>query len=293
VQHRRQGFLSQAEPQETLDAARAAILRPAPIVLPVAAMTLSEAFECYLKAKARKKSLAEDERIAKHLKAELGAETPLGAITAARTSEYKGRRLAITKSKRGEPLSAASINRPLALLRCLLTMAAREWEVLETVPTIRLEQEPEGKVVWLEPDAEHNHPGSPASPRSQAHLWVLTNSRGHAGRRHRLWPQPLYGRPGQCLDSLEPHCSRRAGDEAAVLVRSAGSQSVTRRRPGCPVGCDSLKGVLFDRKHVLGDHPIGPLVARRGSVLAAVAVVAVVRYRRHVECRAANEESAA
>ena len=33
-------------------------------------------------------------------------------------------------------------------------MAAREWEVIETVPTIRLEAEPEGKVVWLEADAE-------------------------------------------------------------------------------------------------------------------------------------------
>jgi integrase len=90
----------------------------------------------------------------KHLKAELGEQTPLADVTAARISAYKGRLLAITKSKRGEPLSAASINRPLALLRCLLTMAAREWEVLETVPTIRLEQEPEGKVVWLEADTE-------------------------------------------------------------------------------------------------------------------------------------------
>jgi hypothetical protein len=127
IQHRRQGFLSQAEAQEALDAARDAILRPSPLGLPVApVLTLGEAVERYLKAKARKKSLPEDERIAKHLKSELGEQTPLSGITAARISEYKGRRLAIAKSKRGGPLTAASINRPLALLRCLLTMAARE-----------------------------------------------------------------------------------------------------------------------------------------------------------------------
>jgi integrase len=155
TQHRRQGFLSQAEAQEALDAARDAILRPAPAAKPPApTLTLGEAFERYLKAKARKKSLPGDARTAKHLKAELGEQTALGDITAARISEYKGKRLAIAKSKRRAPLSAASINRPLALLWCLLTMAAREWEVLEAVPTIRLEAEPEGKVVWLGADAE-------------------------------------------------------------------------------------------------------------------------------------------
>jgi integrase len=157
TQHRRQGFLSQAEAQEALDVARNVILRPAPVALPaVPSMTLGEGIERYLKAKARKKSLPEDERIAKHLKVELGDQTPLTAITAARISEYKGRRLAITKSRRGEPLSAASINRPLALLRCLLTMAAREWQVLGAVPAIFFEQEPEGRVVWLELDAEQS-----------------------------------------------------------------------------------------------------------------------------------------
>ena len=110
TQHRRQGFLSQAEAQEALDAARDAILRPGPAARSIPTMTLGDAFDRYLKAKARKKSLPEDARTAKHLKAELGEQTPLGEITAARISEYKGRRLAIAKSKRGGPLAMASIN---------------------------------------------------------------------------------------------------------------------------------------------------------------------------------------
>src|SRR5262249_62196892 len=33
-------------------------------------------------------------------------------------------------------------------------MAHDEWEVLEAVPRIRLEKEPEGRIRWLEPDDE-------------------------------------------------------------------------------------------------------------------------------------------
>jgi len=51
-------------------------------------------------------------------------------------------------------LSAASINRPLALLRHLLRLAHEEWEELATVPRIRLEREPEGRIRWMEPDEE-------------------------------------------------------------------------------------------------------------------------------------------
>jgi integrase len=150
----RRTYPTHAEAKEGLEQFKGETRNPKPEPAVVASITLAEAFERYFKAKARKRSLKEDERTAKHLKAELGEDTPLSELTAAKISEYKGRRLAIQKSRRGEPLSAASINRPLALLRCLLTMAAKEWEVLETVPTIRLEQEPEGKVVWLDQEAE-------------------------------------------------------------------------------------------------------------------------------------------
>ncbi|MGH2609004.1 MAG: hypothetical protein ACRDHF_07925 [Tepidiformaceae bacterium] len=43
------------------------------------------------------------------------------------------------------PLSAARINRPLALLRPLLRLAHEEWGLLAEVPRIKLEREPEGE----------------------------------------------------------------------------------------------------------------------------------------------------
>ena len=51
-------------------------------------------------------------------------------------------------------LSAAAINRPLALLRHMLRLAHDEWEAVAEVPKIRLEKEPEGRIRWLEPDEE-------------------------------------------------------------------------------------------------------------------------------------------
>ena len=61
--------------------------------------------------------------LAEHLKAAFGATTPLVEITADRIAAYKATRLAVKRVE--QPLSAAAINRPLALLRHLLRLARR------------------------------------------------------------------------------------------------------------------------------------------------------------------------
>jgi len=162
-QVRRFGFATVAEAAEALARDQLGLLEDRPPTTGTSMSTMSgsaeltfgEAGQRYLAAKSRKRSIQEDERQLKHLVGEFGKDTPLSAITAARVAAYRGKRLAIQKSRRGQPLSAASINRPLQLLRHLLKLAASEWEVLAKVPTIRLEREPEGKVVWLAPEAEH------------------------------------------------------------------------------------------------------------------------------------------
>jgi hypothetical protein len=55
----------------------------------------------------------------------------------------------------------------------LLNMAHPEWQVFEAVPTIKMEDEPEGRVVWLDPAAE------------QA---LLDAERGHATLTCTRWP---------------------------------------------------------------------------------------------------------
>lgn len=97
-----------------------------------AGITVAQAVERYLAAKARKRTLTEDERILGHLKEHFGRDTALAEITASRISEYKGHRLTA--------VSGATVNRALALLRHLLRLAHEEWEVLDAVPRIRLEK---------------------------------------------------------------------------------------------------------------------------------------------------------
>jgi site-specific recombinase XerD len=46
-------------------------------------------------------------------------------------------------------LTAAAVNRPLALLRHLVRLAHEEWEAIDNVPRIRLEKEPQGRLRWL------------------------------------------------------------------------------------------------------------------------------------------------
>src|SRR5262245_45115664 len=81
---RRSGYASRAEAREALDELK----HPAPAVpAPIVTITLGEAFARYFQAKARKRSLAEDQKIAKHLKAEFGEKAPLSEITASRISQ--------------------------------------------------------------------------------------------------------------------------------------------------------------------------------------------------------------
>ena len=118
-------------------------------------ITLAQAADRYLATKARKRTIDADRRQLDLLKAEFGEETPLAKITASRISEYKAKRLAaVRKVGEGETvverrLTAAAVNRPLALLRHMLRLAHEEWEALESVPRIRLEKEPQGRLRWL------------------------------------------------------------------------------------------------------------------------------------------------
>jgi integrase len=104
-------------------------------------MTFSQAVERYLQERSRKKSASHDALYLRHLQAALGASTPLGALTASRISGYKASRIAAANPKTGRPYAPASINRPLACLRSLLKLAAEEWQVIPSVPRIRLERE--------------------------------------------------------------------------------------------------------------------------------------------------------
>src|SRR5207237_3441747 len=60
---------------------------------PAGGISFGEAIEQYLKVKARKKSIKDDERHLKVLKAHFGADTPLAEISAAKISAWKADRM--------------------------------------------------------------------------------------------------------------------------------------------------------------------------------------------------------
>jgi integrase len=130
------------------EALAAALLEIQPPLAP-SSITFAQAAERYLVTKARKKSLDADERHLRVFRAAFGDDTPLVQITGARISTWKAQRLSAVCQQTKEAYSAAAINRPLALLRHLLRLAHEEWEILPTVPKIKLEREPQGRLRWL------------------------------------------------------------------------------------------------------------------------------------------------
>jgi integrase len=133
----------------------AALLDVKPAVSKAGRITVAQAVERYLASKARKRTIDEDRRQLDLLKTEFGGETSLSEITASRISEYKAKRLSAVRTiGQGERaverrLTAAAVNRPLALFRHLLRLAHEDWEVIDSVPRIRLEKEPQGRLRWL------------------------------------------------------------------------------------------------------------------------------------------------
>jgi len=117
-------------------------------------MTFRQAADRYLAAKAKKLSLETDCLRLARLKAAFGADTPLVEITAGRIAEYKIQRLRSRVRRDGEQhdIAPATVNREMATLRHLLRLAHDEWETLRSVPRIKLETEPQGRLRWLTPE---------------------------------------------------------------------------------------------------------------------------------------------
>ena len=103
-------------------------------------ITLADAAARYEQAKARKRTVGEDKKTLKRLMAHFGRETKLDKLTADVISQYRDQRFAAgSKNRKGEdgkprPLTAAAVNRELALIRHLLNLAHEEWGALAAVP---------------------------------------------------------------------------------------------------------------------------------------------------------------
>jgi integrase len=110
-----------------------------------AGMTLAQAVDRYVGSK-HKKSIEADKRSLALFASAFGGDTPLVDVTTSRISAWNAERLGMVCPQTHQSYSAAAINR---LLRHLLRLAHEEWEELVSVPRIKLEREPQGRLRWL------------------------------------------------------------------------------------------------------------------------------------------------
>jgi len=149
----RKQFSSRQEAKDALDAFRDEIKHPKPA--PAAAapvITFGALVEKFLAQKSRSKTSGEFARVAKILKAEFGADTPVTAITAERISDYKADRLKVQRGDKS--LTAAGINRPIGLLRTMLRQALK-WKMIAELPEIEFEKENPGVIRFLSREEAH------------------------------------------------------------------------------------------------------------------------------------------
>jgi integrase len=151
TQYRRAGFATREAALADRDRVLAEVRNPGSTSSVAAqTMTLAQAFERYWLARSTRKTMREARRVAGHIIAHFGANTPLRAITPSKIAEWRDGMRAGTSKRTGRPLKGSSINRPLSLLRALLYLAFEEWEVLRERPRFPdLEDEGQHRLRWL------------------------------------------------------------------------------------------------------------------------------------------------
>ncbi len=102
---------------------------------PATPKTFGQAAQEYLDFKRGKgkRLIRQDEQIIAKLKARLGADTPIGELTAQRIAQYDRDRV-VEKSKLGRLVTPSTVNRELAILRHLLRLA-EVWGYIGKVPS--------------------------------------------------------------------------------------------------------------------------------------------------------------
>jgi hypothetical protein len=110
-QVRKQGYASETEAQDSLDAFRGKQLAPPGQERPT--ITLKEAIDRYIAEKARKKATAEMARVLRQVwLPAFGAEAPLADITADRIAAWKATRMSAVSRQTKKLVSLAPVNRP-------------------------------------------------------------------------------------------------------------------------------------------------------------------------------------
>jgi integrase len=229
-------------------------------------ITLGEACDKYLVTTTNRGNprSAEDRRIIKHLKEVFGADSPLSAVTAARISAYRDGRLGSKSERTDRQVKAATVNRPLAVLRHILRLAHDEWELLAAVPKIRLAKEPQGRERWFAVEEEARLLAACAKSQNKNLLAIVTVALESGLRKGELlgltWDRVDMTRGMLKLEETKSGRRREVPMRQAVYDTLAGRPGARERRVW-PVGSirTAFENAVADAKLDLPFHFHGPV----------------------------------
>lgn len=204
--------------------------------------TLGELMVEYLNAHhAQKRSAERDRGIARHLRAHLGSESSLDAITGKTVRGY-------IQARRSAGIAPGTINRELALLSAMFNYARTEleWSVSNPVPGRKLPA-PEGRVRWItRAEAARLLSAARGLPRARwlADFIVIAL---HTGMRR-----------GEIL-GLE----WRRIDLASGLIHLEGAATKSGKRRSVPINATAKNALLSRARERAERYPAAPWVFTR------------------------------
>lgn len=185
--------------------------------------TVREALERWLKEKAHKRSIVDDQAKVKYLQPRLGskqlAELDRDMIEAVLPEDVK----------------PATRNRYRALIRAVLRAAEREWEWIDRAPALRVEQEPRRRVAFLtQQQAQDLVANLPEKYRTPVRFAILTGLR-RSNVFDLTWEQ-VNLKAGMCIVEAE---DAKAGERILVPLSSSAKallEALPEPRTGCVWG---------------------------------------------------------
>jgi integrase len=153
---------------------------------------------------------------------EIIGDMPLGDITPAVISDLRNQLF-----DRG--IKTSTVNRYMAALNTLLTLAVYEWEVIKSKPTIKRHKEPKGRIRYLSPEEENfllNH-ATATGYRDYADMFAVLLDTGFrfTELNSMEWDDVNFQTKGL-------HCWRNKGDRPRTVPMTPRVERILRERYG-------------------------------------------------------------
>ena len=193
-------------------------------------MLISEALDRYfhsvVQPRNRPKNAARDKYLLQRIRHDLGENTSLSAITAARIASF-------TDGLLRECKTPATVNRHLAVLRAVLRKAARDWGALEAAPSISLFKLRNERYRWLTEAEEARLLIASAGHLRDLLIFLLDTGGRLSEAAHLTWRDvELDRKPRGVVKFMET----KSGLPRSVPLTRRVEQMLSRLKQCCPEG---------------------------------------------------------